>query len=179
MHQTYIFGYTAGPGYSAVELPYRSSTLSMLVVLPGKETLEALQRRMSPEMLSRIIRGLSSKEVTLSLPKFKIAERDVLNGPLRALGMADAFSEGADFARITPGSPLQIGKALHAADIEVDERGTVASAVTIVEFKPLGRASLPPATFDANRPFMFLLLDNRTGTVLFAGRLTDAASAQG
>jgi serpin B len=93
--------------------------------------------------------------------------------------MTDAFSSGADFARIARGSSLQIGKALHAADIEVDERGTVASAVTTVEFKPLGRSSRPSATFDADRPFMFLLLDNRTGTVLFAGRLVDAASAQG
>jgi serpin B len=179
MHQTNLFGYAAGTGYSAVDLPYDSSTLSMLVVLPEQETLAALQRRMSPGMLTRIVRGLSLKEVTLSLPKFKVAVRDVLNEPLQALGMTDAFSSRADFARIAPGSSLQIGKALHAADIEVDERGTVASAVTTVEFKPLGRSSRPPATFDADRPFMFLLLDDRTGTVLFAGRLVDAASAQG
>jgi serpin B len=179
MAEEKALGYARGDNYRAIDLPYRSSTLSLMVVLPEHEDLASLQRRMSPDMLSEIVRRLRTQLVALSLPKFQIAAQESLNGPLSLLGMSDAFSPRANFSRVDSRVALSISRVLHSADIQVDEQGTVASAVTATEFFALGPRPIAKVRFDANRPFLFFLLDDRTGTVLFAGRLEDAASAQG
>ena len=90
-----------------------------------------------------------------------------------------AFSEAADFSRITHAERLQIARIIHASNIEVQEEGTVAAAATIVELEATAKEFHPrPRVFDANRPFLYFLRDQRTGAVLFEGRLTDAAAAQ-
>ncbi len=178
MHQTESLDYGAGPGYRAVALPYRSSTLSLMVVLPVGQRLGSLQHRLDGRSLARMARGLSAKPVILSLPRFHLNTEAELTGALKKLGMPTAFSEAADFSRITTAVPLKIAFVKHAADFTVDEEGTVAAAATVVGFgmsaKPTHRDAI---AFNANRPFLFFLRDDRTGAVLFAGRLTDPASA--
>jgi serpin B len=92
--------------------------------------------------------------------------------------MTRAFSEAAQFSKITPGNALKIDTVQHVADIRVDETGTVAAAATGVVgvVKSISRG---PVEFNANRPFLFFVRDDRTGAVLFAGRLTDPLSAGG
>jgi serpin B len=174
MHQTTFLRYGAGPGYKAVALPYRSSTLSMMVVLPVRQGLGALQRQLSGKGLARLARGLSTTQVHLSLPSFHLNTAADLEGPLKRLGMPTAFSGAANFSRITTAAPLRIAFVKHQADFVVDEGGTVAAAATVVGVEPIsGIAPVSkPVTFEANRPFLFFLRDNRTGAVLFAGRLT-------
>lgn len=180
MHETDELPYGHGPGYAAVELPYRASTLSLLVVLPLAQSVAALERGLDPARLAAIVRGLSSKPVLLSLPRFHLATHTVLNGTLQALGMTDAFGDGADFSAITGAERLKIGLVEHAADFRLDEAGTVAAAATVVTIEPtVARAPGPkPVEFDADRPFLFFLRDDHTGAVLFAGRLSDAAAAR-
>ncbi len=179
MHETDELPYGHGRGYAAVELPYRASTLSLLVLLPVAQSVAALERGLDPARLAAIVRGLSSKPVLLSLPRFQLTTHTVLNGSLEALGMTDAFGDGADFSAITSAERLKIGVVEHAADFKVDEAGTVAAAATVVTIEPtVARAPGPrPVAFDADRPFLFFLRDDQTGAVLFAGRLSDAASA--
>jgi serpin B len=179
MHQTESLRYGAGPGYRAVALPYRSSTLSLLVVLPMKQRLGSLQHRLDGRGLARIARRLSKRPVILSLPRFHLNTDAELKGPLRKLGMPTAFSEAADFSRITRATELKIAFVKHAADFTVDEAGTVAAAATVVgvTFKAAGRPPRGAAVFNANRPFLFFLRDDRTGAILFAGRLTDPEAA--
>jgi serine protease inhibitor len=180
MHETVELPYARGRGYAAVELPYSASTLSLLVVLPSGQRLSDLQRRLKPSLLGRIVHGLSPTSVVFALPRFHLSLQAELKGPLQTLGMTDAFSEAADFSGIAPGRGLHIGLVEHAADFTVDEHGTVAAAATIVTVEP-GAAPLPvhPVRFTANRPFLFFLRDDRTGAVLFAGRLVDPAAAPG
>jgi serpin B len=179
MHQTARLRYGAGPGYSAVALPYRSSTLSLLVVLPVRQPLGSLQHHLDGRGLARIANDLSARPVILSLPRFHLNTDAELTGALKKLGMPTAFGEAADFSRITAAVPLKIAFVKHAADFTVDEAGTVAAAATVVGVVPKSAARPPrdAITFNANRPFLFFLRDDRTGAVLFAGRLTNPASA--
>ncbi len=174
MHQTETLRYGAGPGYRAVALPYRSSTLSLLVVLPVRQRLGALQHGLDGRSLARIARDLSARPVALSLPRFHLNTDTELDGALEKLGMPAAFSEAANFSRITTAVPLKIAFVKHAADFMVDEGGTVAAAATVVGVvvKSAPRPPPDPVVFNANRPFLFFLRDDRTGAVLFAGRLT-------
>jgi serpin B len=180
MHETDELPYGRGRGYAAVDLPYRSSTLSLLVVLPVGQTLGALERGLSAGRLNAIVRGLSAREVLLSLPRFRLTTHTALNGALEALGMTAAFSEAADFSAITTAEALKIGLVEHAADFRVDEAGTVAAAATVVTIEPtVARAPGPHSVpFNADRPFLFFLRDDRSGALLFAGRLVDPASAR-
>lgn len=179
MRQTELLPYGTGPGYRAVALPYRSSTLSLLVMLPVRQELGALQHRLDGRSLARIARDLTPRPVDLSLPRFHLNTETELTNSLRKLGMPTPFGESANFSRITTAVGLKIAFVKHAADFTVDEGGTVAAAVTVVGVK-VKSAPRPPrnlVAFNANRPFLFFLRDDRTGAVLFAGRLSDPASA--
>lgn len=173
MHKTERLRYGTGRGYAAVELPYRASTLSLMVMLPrGKSGVSALQRQLDAGRLGKVARRLSPRPVELSLPRFHLNTHQSLNNILMALGMTTAFSELADFSRITGDTSLKIADVVHAADIRVDEQGTVAAAATGVVVVLKSRPSRPHAVkFNANHPFLFFLRDRRSGAILFAGRL--------
>lgn len=179
MHESEVLPYGEGPGYRAVELPYRSSTLSLLVVLPARGTrIGTVQHRLDGRSLARVARGLSGKPVILSLPRFQLNTEAELKPALESLGMPTAFSEAANFSGITASVGLKIAFVKHAADFTVDEEGTVAAAATVVGVVVKSKAHSPrdAVTFDADRPFLFFLRDDRTGAVLFAGRVTDPIS---
>lgn len=113
----------------------------------------------------------------LSLPRFHLHSEAELSGALKKLGMPTAFSEEADFSRITTAMPLKVGFVKHAADSTVDEEGTVAAAATVVGLVPTSKKVVRHAVrFNANRPFLFFLRDDQSGAVLFAGRVTNPAS---
>jgi serpin B len=173
MHQTESLRYGAGPGYKAVALPYRSSSLSLLVMLPVGQRVGSLQNRLDARSLGRIARTLSSKPVILSLPRFHLHTDVELTETLKKLGMRTAFTEAANFSRITTAAPLEVAFVKHAADFTVDEAGTVAAAATVVGVVKTSASVRPrdAVVFNANRPFLFFLRDDPTGAVLFAGRL--------
>ncbi len=180
MHQTARLRYGSGPGYAALDLPYRASTLSLLVVLPNRRKgVGTLQRHLGGRGLARIVHNLSPRAVRLSLPRFHLDTQTELSDTLKKSGMPIAFSESASFSHITTAEPLKIGLVEHAADFRLDEEGTEAAAATVVGIVAASAPLVPPnaVTFNANHPFLFFLRDDRTGAVLFAGRLTDPASA--
>ncbi len=107
MHQTERLRYAEGRGYRAVALPYRSSTLSLMVVLPVRQRLGSLQHRLDGRGLARIAHGLSARLVILSLPRFHLNTDAELGGALERLGMPTAFSDAADFSGITSAVPLK------------------------------------------------------------------------
>lgn len=177
MHETTGLPYGHGRGYAAVSLPYHSSTLALLVLLPVGESVGRLLHGLTPSSLSAIVHSMHRHSVRLSLPRFHIALKRELNGQLEALGMTDAFHEGADFSDIGAGKELKIGLVEHAADFKLDETGTLAAAATTVSLEATAiRVEPQPVTFDANHPFLFFLRDNRTGALLFAGRVTDPSA---
>ena len=150
-------------------------------MLPSGQSLSALEHHTSSATLAQIARRLRPRAVELSLPRFHLALTASLKAPLQALGMTDAFRPGvADFSRIAS-VPLNVGQVEHAADFSLDEQGTIAAAVTlvIIEVSAAHVSIPPPVAFNADRPFLLFLRDDRSGAVLFAGRLVDAAAAQG
>ena len=150
----------------------------MILLLPnersGTGALSAIEGALSTETLTRWRAAMSRVEVEVRLPRFRLEPPSMaLAGPLRALGMPTAFGGEADFSGIAPppGS-LSISDVFHRAFIEVNEEGTEAAAATAVVMRAR-RAGPPPPSFMADHPFVFVLLDLRSGAVLFLGRVSD------
>jgi serpin B len=114
--------------------------------------------------------------VDLTLPKFKATLQFELSRTLEDMGMKRAFSrEEADFSGITKASKLCLSAVIHKAYIAVDEKGSEAAAATAVGIKAFARRAPqpPPIIFRADHPFIFLIRDNRSGSILFLGRMSD------
>jgi serpin B len=181
MYQLNRFRYGAGPGYKAVELPYRGSSLSFLAVLPVDSDVGTLEGRLRDSGgLASVVDGLSKKMVKLTLPRFHLRTEVGLDGPLAKLGMTAPFSESADFSGITAAEGLAIGAIQHIADIKVDQKGTEGAATTGIVVVPTSGPAEPlhSVTFDADRPFLFFVRDEKSGAILFAGRLADPRGAE-
>jgi serpin B len=181
MHQTESLPYSRGNGYAAVDLPYLGSTLSLLVVMPAGQSITSLERGLTGRRLDQIVHGLATRTVALGLPRFQLEDHLELSGVLHALGMTDAFGPGADFSGITASPPLKLGVVAHAANFSLDEQGTLAAAATVVSVEPTAARAFsgPIVRFDADRPFLFFLRDDRSRAVLFAGRLEEPPAARG
>lgn len=175
MHRKGTIDYYDGGTYKAVRLPYGDGRLSMYCILPSEETrLSTFLEGMDETTWEEIQTGLKEAEdVILELPRFKL-EYGVkeLNDSLISLGMEEAFSPYADFSGIREG--LFINRVLHKAVIEVNEQGSEAAGATIVEMTE--SAAMEPTTFIANRPFLFLIVDDSTGTIVFLGTLQEITS---
>ena len=176
MAQTLTCGYAEFDALQALELPYVGDAdvgdeLSMIVLLPREQDgLAALERQLTAANLARWRGAIRRREVNVWLPRFKLESEFELSTVLTALGMVDAFGGAADFSGMTGGRDLFISYVVHKAFVEVNEKGTEAAAATAVV---MGRSGLPPPppTFRADHPFLFLIQERRTGSVLFLGRL--------
>jgi serpin B len=156
-----------------LEIPYKGRELSMLVSLPRKyDGLPALEQTWLGRTAEKVSSRLEVQEVEVFLPRFKIKTPLLkLKDPLCAMGAGLAFSDAADFSGMGEGR-LAISDVLHKAYIEVDEEKTEAAAATAVGVTL--SCALPPATiFRADRPFRFDIRDNKTGLILFSGRVSD------
>ncbi|MFC2010064.1 serpin family protein [Chloroflexota bacterium] len=177
MRQTESFGYTAGDGYQAVELPYDGRELSMVILLPEDGRFGSFQGSMDPSMVQDIISGLQYREVRLSMPKFEFESGFGLKEVLALMGMPVAFSSDADFSGMTGGRDLYIAEVIHKAFVSVDEAGTEAAAATAVMME-LTAMPEKPIEVTIDHPFIFLIRDIETGTVLFVGRVMNPAVVQ-
>lgn len=158
-----------------LELPYAGDELSMLVLLPKQAGgLEALERALSLENLDMWKGRLEQGEVDVFLPKFKMTSQFELKDTLSSMGMVDAFTGGSDFSGMDGTRWLFISAVIHKAFVDVNEKGTEAAAATAVIVK-LRSMPMPASTFRADHPFIFLIQDNKTGSILFMGRVMDPA----
>ncbi|MEW6105793.1 MAG: serpin family protein [Bacillota bacterium] len=175
MHQVAKFNYAENDQAQILEMPYTGGALSMVVLLPkpGYE-LARLEGMLRPEVLQSWISRLSREKVEVFLPRFKLERRFLLNKELQDLGMIDAFDEvAADFSGMAPGRDLYISRVIHKAFVEVNEEGTEAAAATAVVMSGKSIMLDKPLVFCADRPFVFLIRDLRSGSILFMGRLVD------
>lgn len=170
------YKYAEDQSLQVLELPYVGNDLSMLVLLPKKKDgLSELEEQFTPETLTQWTAGLRVREVRVFLPKFKLTSQFRLDKALVALGMRDAFDpQKANFSGMDGRSNwLYIGAVLHKAFVDVNEEGTEAAAATSVIMRVTMAA--PPPLFRADHPFLFLIRENKSGSILFLGRLTDPA----
>jgi serpin B len=177
MRQTEHFRYAEEERLQVLELPYGKEALSMVLLLPrDKDGLAKVERELTPARLERCLGKLASRRVELTLPRFKVEARFNLADELKALGMPLAFSGAADFSGMSSSGKLMISKVIHQAFVDVHEEGTEAAAATVVIHGNNGKVPRPPVPFRADHPFLFLLRDRQTGSILFLGRLADPAA---
>lgn len=155
-----------------VRLPYGNEKTAMYCILPetGIKINDFIQQ-LSVEKWIELKDSLSKvDDVVLQLPKFKM-EYGIknLNDSLTALGMGEAFSDSADFSGIR--DDICISRVLHKAVIEVNEEGSEAAGATVVEMKET--AAVEPVTFIGDRPFIFIIADDETGSILFMGKFME------
>lgn len=181
--------YPDGDGFQIVELPYKGGDLAMVVLLPRRhDRLAVLESLLSPERLQGWLARLDRREVDTALPRWRQRSQVQLGSPLRTLGMARAFTQptatgGAEFEGMNGATDIDqklfVSEAVHQAFVEVSEEGTEAAAATallvacgaalpapqpMVPFKPV---------FRADRAFVYLIRDTRSGAILFFGRVLD------
>lgn len=178
MYQQEDFPYTEDDEAQVLSMPYRGQEMSMVIVLPKKiDGLADLEERLSEERFSGWVKNLRGKRpVDVYLPKFKLRSEFLLSKALSSMGMSLAFSDAADFSLISRNESLKISEVIHQAFVDVDEEGTEAAAATAVVLAPTSAIIEPkeppkPILFRADHPFVFAIRDNRTGAVLFIGRM--------
>ena len=166
--------------YQAVDLPYGGKAFSMTVVLPKDgHAVGDLVSSLSPAAWAQIVAGLHRRPGTVHLPRFRMEWGTVLNETLQAMGMVDAFDP--DYADFSGMSDLARQMGLHISEVkqktyvDVNEEGTEAAGVTSVEVQILSNSS--PFTFRADRPFLFVIRERFSETILFAGVLVEPPEA--
>jgi len=169
MRQTEFFKYAKSDSYQAVELPYDGNELSMLIIMPETGSFTSFEKSLDNELVEQIIGELETKQVVLSMPKFEFRSKLDLKQILPAMGMPLAFSAAADFSGMTGNRDLFIAEVLHEAFVSVDEAGTEAAAASAVIMKLT--AAQETVNMSVDHPFIFLIRDIKTGTILFVGRV--------
>jgi serpin B len=178
MHGVIESGYAKGPGWQAVDVPYIGGA-SMTLIVPDAGTFDQFERALDPTQLAHIIGSLSEAHGTLAMPKVQLDDKSDLGPMLEKLGMTDAFTGNADFSGITGNRDLSISQIVHEAKVTVDEKGTEAAAATAVGlYASATRISRATYTLDVNRPYLMLIRDDKTGAILFLGRVTDPTQTQ-
>lgn len=175
MWQEEYFEYGEGNGYQIIQLPYKGDRISMVILLPAVDQYKDFEESLNVENITGMLSNLVIKKVELSMPKFTFESEFSLAETLVSMGMRDAFSLGAaDFSGMDGTHELYISEVFHKAFVAVDEKGTEAAAATAVIMR--GKA-IPmeeeTVAFNADHPFMFLIRDTETGSILFLGRVMD------
>jgi serpin B len=166
--------FAEGDGYQAVLLPYKGGRAAMLVLLPAEGQFASFEGSLDSQRMDGILAQMQAQDVMLFLPKFEFSSEYTLGDTLAAMGMPDAFDPGsADFSAMVDTSQVDenlfISQVVHKAFVAVDEIGTEAAAATGVV---VGVTSMPREV-RVERPFIFVIYDQETSTVLFVGRVLD------
>lgn len=167
--------YVQGEGYQAVELPYQGDKTSMVLIVPDAGTWAVFEQGLTAKQLDDILAALDWQQVMVTMPKFRSETSLSLADTLATLGMPDAITPGqADFSGMDGTRDLAIGAVLHKAFVDVNEAGTEAAAATAIVMVATGLPA-EPVLLTVDRPFIYLIRDMQTGTVLFMGRLLNPA----
>jgi serpin B len=175
------FNYQQGDGFQAVRLPYAGGHLQMYLFLPDTNSspTKLLADFNVETWRDKILPKFQDAEGTLALPRFKLDYDVTLNDPLKALGMRRAFTDDADFSAMAD-EPLCVSEVKQKSFVEVNEEGTKAAAVTTVRMRPTG-VFRPEKPFEmiVDRPFLFIIADDQTKSILFMGVIYDPTGQGG
>jgi serpin B len=169
MEQRGFFKYFENDTFQAIDLPYGDGDFSMSIFLPRWGiNIDSLIAEFDQEKLKYWTTNLESDSIDVYLPRFRLEYERVLNDVLIRLGMGIAFAPAADFTKMYEQGGVWIDTVKHKSFLEVNEEGTEAAAVTIVVME-----KGPPSGFRVNRPFVFMIRENVSGTILFIGKIVD------
>jgi len=175
MRQRGTFPYYKGTGFSFLKLPYAAGSkgprLAMLLLMPDNpKHFHLVEKRITPKALRAGLGRLQMRQVDVGLPRFSLKTDLPLSNVLSSMGMQVAFSNRADFSGINGERDLMLQSVMHGVTLDVDEAGTEAAAATSVA---IGVKSMPmgqPVRFWADHPFLFMIIDEQSGAILFMGR---------
>ena len=174
MNHTSNVSYYFDKNCSAISKTYGNGAFKMTFILPDEGiTTAELAKGLDRTALERIIKRKGSEEVIIKIPKFETSFTIELNDMLKSLGMVDAFNPTkADFSSMSSHLSLYISRVLQKARIKVEEKGTEAAAVTVIDMKLTSAIPSPgePLTFYATRPFLYTISEVSTGAILFMGQ---------
>jgi serpin B len=182
MNTTSAFRFMKNDAFALLEMPYGlekggKAELAMLVFLPNDMNgLAKLEQGLSADKLKNWMDQMDYTDVQVRFPKFKLSYDASLKAVLSEMGMPLAFTDGADFSGISGARDLAIDDVVHKAYIDIDEKGTEAAAATgvVVSLTSLVEESdVPPYYFLADHPFLFMIVDKTTDSILFMGRYAD------
>jgi serine protease inhibitor len=180
MHREGRFSYFDGGSFQVLEVPYKSNELSLVVFLPKDPGgLPGLEQSLTDSNLQQWLKQMASvSKVIVTMPKFKMTQQFELGSTLGAMGMPQAFSSSADFSGMTGHRDFAISEVIHKAYVDVNEEGTEAAAATAVTMRAMAMRApeAPPPVFRADHPFVFMIRDNRSASILFMGRMADPRS---
>jgi serpin B len=172
MHLQQSFAYSEGADYQAVELPYDGRELSMVIILPQTGSYQAFEAALNSRQVNTIIQDLKSSRVNISMPRFTFESQFNLKKALSGMGMTSAFSASeADFSGMDGTKDLFIQDVVHKAFVAVDETGTEAAAVSAVIMMLSSAPIDEPKEVKLDHPFIFLIRDMQTNSILFLGRV--------
>lgn len=173
------FNYGETEELQIIEMAYKGKELSMIALLP-KNNISEVESMLSAEKLNEWKDSMHKKEVYVYFPKFKFETKYFIANNLSEMGMPTAFSSNADFTGMFDSSKtnenLFISEVIHQAFVQVDEEGTEAAAATGVV---MAGTAMPtdPIEFRADHPFIFIIQENSTGSILFMGKVIDPTSS--
>lgn len=156
-------------GAQTLVMPYAGGKQEMVLVLPNADKSIA---DFGPATLIEAAASVTSQMTKLALPKVEMNWNQSLGGPLVALGMGPAFSDEADFSKISD-EDLLISEVVHQAFLKMDEKGTEAAAATAVMMRATSMPPPPQVTLTVDRPYLFAIRDIESGALLFVGRVED------
>ncbi|XP_056426141.1 plasminogen activator inhibitor 1 isoform X5 [Hyla sarda] len=161
-----------GVYYDVIELPYEGDEISMLIAAPYEKgvALSTITDILTPKLITEWKNNMRRSTRLLVLPKFSLVSEVNLKSPLQRLGVTDMFSaEKADFSRLSTERPLHVSEAFQKVKVEVTESGTKASAATAA----ILLARMAPLEVIMDRPFLFIIRHNPTGSLLFMGQVME------
>ncbi len=166
------YNYAEFQGFQIVALPYEGGTYVMYVVLPPNGMgVDAAVPFLGEGIFKAAMNMLAPKEISLTMPKYKITTSMILNETLERMGVKSAFASDANFKGVSASGRLQLDAVRQKCYIDVSEKGTEAAAVTGAQIR---MTSVRPETFmTVDRPFMFMITDTDHKNVLFAGKIVN------
>ena len=171
MHRLTGFKYSEGDNYQAIELPYDGGELSMVVILPEAGQYSEFERSLNANMVNEIFSNMKSDAVNLTIPKFEFESSFALKEALTQLGMGVAFGRTADFSGVDGTHSLWLDDVVHKSFVTIGENGTEAASASAVY---LISGQGPSMCID--HPFIFLIRDIQTNSIIFIGRVLNPAA---
>lgn len=171
MNRKLSCGYVEYEGNQMVRIPYEGGRYAMYVLLPSEDLgVEGVLPYITDTGLKEILPRMSSRQVKVSLPKFKVETEMSLVKTLQEMGVRSAFTPEADLSGIAHG-PLCVSDIFQKSVVDVDEKGSEAAAVTAIMVRMTSARIESDPVMTIDRPFYYMIADMDSERILFAGRI--------